>query len=313
MTEQGARPGRRRRLLIGAFLGLLLAGLGTAAAYALSTHTTQAARGTTTSGSATQQTTSQTGTQRNTTSVHQATTAQTTTAHHHGKGKGKGKGNRPGGTRTTSTTTTTGGRPNNKPSKPVTISDAFALGYVNPRTWTKVMYGSNVSLVENGGHLQLTVGASAAPSGPQNQIDLHVATQCAFPDDFDARVHYKLLEWPDGDNINVGLTTKATGAVMRDNSSQSDDQYTSWIGSNAPVSIPFSASGGTIRIARVRNTETTYFWHGSRWHRLASARQIGPAVIALQAVSDGQNPFGGQELKVAFDNFRVTGMNPDCQ
>lgn len=309
MAEPGIRPGRRRRVLVGAFLGLLLAGLGTAAAYALSTHTTQtqaAQRQTTSVKNTQQQTTAQA-----TTAGHQTTTAAQTTAHHHHRHRRKTKTTQ-SLTSSTASTVTTHVTPNHHAPKPVVISDAFALGYVNPRTWSKAMDGGDVSLLQRDGQLELTVGANAVPGGHQNQIDVHVATQCAFPGNFDAHVSYKLLEWPAGDNIDVGMYANAAAGVMRDNSSQSGDGYTSWVGPDNN-SVPFSAMGGSVRIARVDGIETTYFWHGGRWRKIASSREIGPAVIGLQAVSDGQNLFGGEELKVAFDNFKVTGAKPACQ
>src|SRR4029077_16303016 len=58
--------------------------------------------------------------------------------------------------------------------------------------------------------------------------------------------------------------------------------------------------------------ETTYFMHGGTWRKLASATQGGAAVFGLQASSDGQHAFGGQEVKVGFDNFTVTGVDPTC-
>ena len=61
-----------------------------------------------------------------------------------------------------------------------------------------------------------------------------------------------------------------------------------------------------------RGLETTYFLHNGSWRKLASSDQSGTAVFGLQAMSDGQNPFGGQEVRAAFDNFRVTGRNPIC-
>ena len=304
------RPGRRRRIFVGVFLGLLLAGLGTAAAYALSTHTTQAAPRQTTSVTSTPQITGQTGQ----TAGHKATTAAQTTAHHHHRHKTKTT--RVHTTSTTVSTVTTQhgttGHHHNSP-KPVTISDAFAAGNINPTTWSTNADGGDVSHLEQGGQLVLTVGAAAVPSGHKNQIDVHVATQCAFPGDFDARVSYKLLEWPAGDNIYVGMNTNADATgMMRHYGSQSGDEYTSWVGSKNALSLPFSGTGGSLRIARVDGNETTYYWHGGRWLRLASSRAIGQAVIGLQAVSDGQNFFGGEELKVAFDNFKVTGAKPVC-
>jgi hypothetical protein len=193
----------------------------------------------------------------------------------------------------------------------VTISDAFAGDLVNPNTWAKVQYGYDVLLLQHGGQLQLTVGENAVPGGPSNQIDVHVATRCAFPGDFDARVNYWFVEWPTGDNIDVGMDANATGAVMRDSSSQLGEEYVSWVGTTE-LSVPLSNTTGYLRIARVKGIEATYFWHRGHWQKLAQARAIGPVVIGLQAVSDGQGLFGGQELKVAFDNFKVTGTKPDC-
>jgi DNA-binding SARP family transcriptional activator len=220
---------------------------------------------------------------------------------------------------TTTTTPTTATRPTTAPRhaaepapKPVTIADRFDGGYVDPTIWHQVKDGGDVAIAEQGGQLQLTVGVNAVPAGTYNQIDVHVGTQCAFPADFDARVDYALLEWPAGDNILVGMNAiYARAVVMRDNSSQWGDQYNSWVASsNGAVQLPDTS--GSLRIARVKGVETTYFLHGGSWRKLASSPAAGSVVVGLQAMSDGQNAFGGQEVKVAFDNFRVSGVDPDC-
>jgi hypothetical protein len=189
----------------------------------------------------------------------------------------------------------------------------FDGDYVDPTIWDEVKDGGNVSIAERGGQLQLTVGGDAVPGGAYNQIDVHVGTQCSFRGSFDARVDYTLLEWPAGDNIDVGLNAiYANAAVMRDNSSQLGDEYSSWvIPSNGSVALPDTS--GSLRIARVNGIETTYFWHEGSWRKLASSPEKGAAVLGLQAFSDGHNPFGGQELKVAFDNFKVSAAGPSCQ
>jgi DNA-binding SARP family transcriptional activator len=200
-----------------------------------------------------------------------------------------------------------------RPPKPVTISDGFDGDYVDPRIWHEVKDGGDVSIVEQGGQLQLTVGADAVPGGAYNQIDVHVGTQCSFPGNFNARVDYTLLEWPAGGNISVGLNAIfADAAVMRESSSQWGDEYSSWvIPSNGSVGLPDTS--GSLRIARVNGVETTYFKHKGTWRRLASSSATGAAVFGLQAMSDGHNPFGGNEIKVAFDNFKVSGIDPICR
>ena len=198
-------------------------------------------------------------------------------------------------------------------SKPVTIADSFGNDYLDPTIWHTTMDGGDVSIAEQDGQLELTVGPGAVPGGTYDQIDVHVGTQCSFPDDFDARVDYKLVEWPAADNIYVGLTAIYAGAsVMRQSSSsQSGDGYRSWVATaNGNVALPDGS--GSLRIARVAGVETSYFWHEGSWRKLASAFSLGAAVLGLQAQSDRDNPFGGQEVKAAFDNFRVTGRNPIC-
>jgi DNA-binding SARP family transcriptional activator len=196
--------------------------------------------------------------------------------------------------------------------KPVTVSDTFDGDYVDPTIWHQVKDGGDVAIAQQNGQLQLTVGADAVPGGSYNQIDVHVGTQCSFPGDFNVRVDYVLLEWPAGDNIDIGLNAiYANAAVMRESSSQWGDGYGSWvIPSNGSVALPDAS--GSLRISRVDGIETTYFRHDGSWRKLASYSAPGAAVFGLQAMSDGQNSFGKQELKVAFDNFTVTGLNPTC-
>jgi hypothetical protein len=139
------------------------------------------------------------------------------------------------------------------------------------------------------------------------------AVRVCFPGNFDARVDYTLLEWPAGDNIDVGLNAiYANAAVMRDSSSQWSDGYASWVIPDSG-SVVLPDTGGSLRIARVNGIETTYFWHRGSWRKIASAAAAGAAVLGLQAFSDGHNPFGGNELKVAFDKFKVTGVDPICR
>jgi DNA-binding SARP family transcriptional activator len=197
-------------------------------------------------------------------------------------------------------------------SKTVTISDSFSSDYIDPTIWGMVTDGGDVSAAEEGGRLVLTVGPKAVPEGTYDQIDVHAGTQCSFPGDFDARVDYKLLEWPAGDNVWVGLNAiYANAAVMRQASTQFGDIYRSWV-TTANGNVPLPDTSGSMRITRVDGVETTYFWHEGRWRKLSSAPSPGAAVFGLGASSGANDGFGHREVKVAFDNFRVTGRSPVC-
>ena len=200
------------------------------------------------------------------------------------------------------------------PPKVVTISDAFDSDIVDPTIWHQITTDANVSIAETGGQLLVTVGPAAIRAGTYNQIDVHVGTQCKFPGDFDARVDFALLEWPPNDNIIVGLGAIFAGSVVgRSSSSQWGDQYVGWVVPGSNGSVPLTDVSGSLRIARVHGIETTYIWHRGGWVSLAAGYSQGAAVFGLQAMSpDSSSAFGRQELKVAFDNFTVTGDDPVC-
>jgi len=207
----------------------------------------------------------------------------------------------------------------NSPTAPVTrivtITDSFESDYVDPTIWHQIKSDDNVSIVEAGGYLVLTVGAAAQPTGQYNSIAVHVGTQCNFPADFDARVDFSLLEWPAADNVFVGLNAFfADSAVGRQFHPQWADGYTGWVAPNSG-SVPMPDTSGSLRIARTKGVETTYFWHRGAWQKIAVGTSRGAAVFGLQATwfpNGGNPPFGKQEVKVAFDNFRVIGNNPIC-
>jgi hypothetical protein len=214
-----------------------------------------------------------------------------------------------------STRTTTTVAHNPPPQKPVTITDNFASDNVDPSIWNVYTGAGGVSIAEQGGQVQLTVDANAVRGGQYNQIDGSVDTKCTFRGNFDARVDYTLLEWPAGDNIFVGLDTFYPNRGMgvgRDNSSQWGDRYTSAVGQSYQA-VPLSDTSGSLRIVRINGVETEYFLQFGIWRRLSHSEERGSASIALALNSDASdNNFGGQELKVAFDNFKLTGVNPIC-
>ena len=201
------------------------------------------------------------------------------------------------------------------PPKAVTISDAFDSDIVDPTIWHQVTTDANVSIAEQDGQLLITIGPAAIRAGTYTQIEGHVGTQCKFPGDFDARVDFALLEWPPNDNIIVGLGAIFAGSVVgRSSSSQWGDQYVGWVVPGSNGSVPLTDVSGSLRIARVHGIETTYIWHRGGWVSLAAGYSQGAAVFGLQAMSpDPTSQFGRQELKVAFDNFTVTGTDPVCQ
>jgi DNA-binding SARP family transcriptional activator len=193
----------------------------------------------------------------------------------------------------------------------VTITDSFNGSVINPAIWDLALSDSNVTVTQQNGQLVVTVGANAQRAGAGNQIDAQVGTQCRFPGNFDARVDYTLLEWPPNANILIGLNAvDASAFAGRESKSETGDVYAGWA-ANIFGSVPLPDATGSLRIVRHNGIATSYFRHDKGWTRLASGPSSGAAALGLQASSaSADTEFGHQEVKVAFDNFKVQGVNP---
>jgi len=190
------------------------------------------------------------------------------------------------------------------------IADDFSSPALDPAIWRPVTDGTGSEVTQSGGQVSISIGADAAPGGPDNAVGGRVTTQCTFPGDFDARVDFTLFAWPAGDDVRAGLEAFfADGFVARASGASSGDAYTASVGSrNARVALDETA--GSLRIARVGRTMTTYFWRNGHWVPLASGLSSGAAVLGLEAVSG--SGFGQQAVRVAFDNFVVLAAKPFC-
>jgi DNA-binding SARP family transcriptional activator len=205
-------------------------------------------------------------------------------------------------------TTAAAGNPN-PPPKLTTISDTFDGGILDDAIWSTYRSDANVAIAQTTGQLQITVGGAAQPGG-DGYISGQVSTLCTFSSDFDARVDYKLLEWPVGDNVFVGIVTQKSGVGR---SSGSNEVYASWAGTIG-LTVPLPDTSGSLRLARVNDVVSGYIWHNGGWQMIASGTVYGAEAFSLLALWNPNTgtPFGRQEVKVAFDNFTVTGADPSC-
>ena len=66
---------------------------------------------------------------------------------------------------------------------------------------------------------------------------------------------------------------------------------------------------GSLRVARHDGQFAAYFMHNGSWVKIAGAPNAGTAAIGVGAVGSQDRSDG---VAVDFDNFRVTGVNPQC-
>jgi DNA-binding SARP family transcriptional activator len=205
------------------------------------------------------------------------------------------------------TTTTTTPR---TPAASVRITDDFAEDYRDGTIWHQIVTGTSVDIRPQDGRLVVSIGADATPGGPYDVIDGHYGTQCSFPGDFDARIDFDLLDWPDGGGVSAGLWAFFADTAVVRQSGKWGDQYAAWVvPANGGTSLPDRS--GSFRLARVGGTITAYFWHDGSWRTLVSGVDRGAAVIGPSAQA-ARDDFGHAAVRVAFDNFSVEARELSC-
>ena len=183
-------------------------------------------------------------------------------------------------------TTTTRHAAKPKPAPTVnTISDAFNGSAVNARTWFGIGEGTGWNMAERDGHLEFSFTPGTATDPHTGNYGGHLGTQCTFPGDFDARIDYRLAQWPAANGVSVRLYTG------------------SWIAQ------PGDSPSGTLRVSRHKGVIATYYARDGSWVQLASGPGSGGVSIGVGAV--GSQPLS-DPVAVEFDNFRVTAINPVC-
>jgi DNA-binding SARP family transcriptional activator len=192
------------------------------------------------------------------------------------------------------------------------ISDDFAAGAIDPFVWHVIGRDNGATFTPAGGRIEIAIAPDAVPDAQWNQVGGHLGTRCRFRGDFDARVDFELLEWPADGNVYAGLNAiYANAAVVRQSSARWGDHYAAWVGSTSTGGVELADRSGRLRIRRVSGTVTHFVWHRGGWRPVATGRDLGAAVLAIQAQANGDE-FSRMPVRVAFDNFVVTAPDADC-
>ncbi len=135
--------------------------------------------------------------------------------------------------------------------------------------------------------------------------------------DFDIQVNYRLVQWPKGSGIRVGLGT-TSGTVERkswgkEGKTGAEDYGTNigtaavmdfWL-DNAVQLTPAKGRSGALRLVRKGDQETGYYSAGGKWVEIGSGTVTRDDVrFALLAWGHDER-FTNKKVAVAFDNFVV--------
>jgi Tol biopolymer transport system component len=182
------------------------------------------------------------------------------------------------------------------------------------RLWQTFQNGTGASNTEASGQLTTTLAADSVQGGQYDEIEAHWGTTCRLAGDFDVQADYKLLAWPAANGVQATLQsfdTANSGFFAIRESQAWGEQYSAWI-PQAFTSQPASDLAGTLRLQREGSTAVASYLSGGSWVPIASGpTSTSPASITLGANS-GMNRFVHQEVKIAWDNFRINSGTFSC-
>ena len=189
--------------------------------------------------------------------------------------------------------------------------DSFDDGLFDASVWHQIVTGTETSIAEIGGRVEVSIGAGAVPGGPFDAIDAHYGSQCSLPGDYDYQVRYELLEWPAANGVQTAINAFFADSSAWRGSNVWGESYAGFVPPSSFASIPTIDLAGTLRLTREAGVARSLFWDGGRWTPLVTAASVGDAVYGFAASSFG-GAFGGRTVRVAFDDFRLNSGALSC-
>lgn len=189
--------------------------------------------------------------------------------------------------------------------------DDFDDNYRDP-AWHTITFGSGAAIAETNGRLEITLAAGSVAGGPFAIIEAHYGLNCSLPGDFDMQADYSLLEWPRANGVFTQLAGFFVNAGVARQSDIFGEKYNAQ--SNPLFSVvPTADMSGSLRLVRSGGAMRAYYLDPLfGWVQFLDApAHAGDAVPGLSASStDGQ--FSHEQVRVAFDNFRITSGHLRC-
>jgi DNA-binding SARP family transcriptional activator len=203
------------------------------------------------------------------------------------------------------------------PAKVYWITDDFEDPAFDFGRWQLGTHGAGMDLAERNGQLEFSIVPEAVTE--PGYVDRHYGTQCFLTGNFDARVQFSLLAWPEANGAFAMLgayyppPNEAFWHISRQGQPATGgfEGYTSQVGSDDGF-VQTADLAGALRVKRQNGILTTYYLLRGAWVRLAAAFAPGPA-LAILSFSTNADQFGHQAASGAFDNFEATATSVDCQ
>ena len=193
------------------------------------------------------------------------------------------------------------------------ILDDFDDNTINPFLW--VAYG-------DGGPMTFAINQRVEMVIPSDSAGdvfcTKVQSNCQLGGDYDIQIDFELLQFPFQNGVRIGLGTEVQMGLVSFGNPLLDyagSPRLNYAFGFPPVFSPTSDMAGKLRQVRTNGTVTGYYWDnvGEQWIEVSSAATTGADVEVHFSVWSHDYAFTDQEVRVAFDNFRVnSGTFVDC-
>lgn len=189
---------------------------------------------------------------------------------------------------------------------PTLFLDSFDASF-DPSFWFAGTQSPGTTTTVAGGRLLLTVGADAQPAAGDNFIAAGIASRCKVGGDYDLRVDYRLLEWPQANGVDLIFGTDYQDNIGR--LSTPADAYYAYPGG---TSVSTNDTSGRLRLVRSGDLIHGSYLHAGQWIPFWEAPVTKADSLVQLSVYADPATFAHQEVTVAFDNFRVVRGHVVC-
>ena len=127
--------------------------------------------------------------------------------------------------------------------------------------WGIIHDGTGGTLEWTNGRLEMSIAADASPSPGQSGLGARVGANCLLNGDYVAEVDYQLIDWPAGNNVNLGLQAYPNqGAIDRSTQTVifgtgTYDSYNGFVPPAAFASTTTTDQSGSLRIGPQRHND----------------------------------------------------------
>lgn len=193
--------------------------------------------------------------------------------------------------------------------------DTFSDTRIDPFWSSGTFNGTGPTITEANGRLEIEVPSSTT-NGPAGYATSDALSVCRLQGDFDIQADYELLAWPplalgvNGVNLNFGVNF--THTLFVHNASGTTGISTFFPDPATNVFAPFGDTSGGLRLVRSGDTLTGYYRSGGSWIPLLSVPFTVPEAFVQLSIFTNDPPNSHPDVKVAFDNFQITGGTFSC-